>query len=72
MPWVSARWVPRLLTPEEKMKRVEASRRFLMQARRVRKFLDRVITTDETWLYYFELEGKRESRVWKTPGTPPP
>ena len=69
---VSARWVPRLLTPEEKMKHVETSRGFLMQVRRDRKVLDRVITTDETCLHYFEPEVKRESSVWKTPGTPPP
>ena len=43
-----------------------------MPARRDRKFLDHVITTDETWLHYFELEGKLESSVWKTPGTLPP
>ena len=69
---VSARWIQKLLTAEEKVKRLEASRAFLAQARRKRNFLDRIVTTDETWLHYYEPEEKRESSVWKTPGTPPP
>ena len=35
-------------------------------------FLDRIITTDETWLWHFDPETKAQSSVWKTPGTPPP
>ena len=64
---VSARWIPKLLTAEEKVKRVEASHAFLAQVRRDRNFLDRIVTTDETWLHYYEPEGKRESSVWKHP-----
>lgn len=69
---VSARWVPRLLKPEEKERRVRASESFLRRYEEDPGFLSRVITTDETWLHYFEPEGKRQSSVWKTPQTPPP
>jgi len=36
------------------------------------EFLDRIITTDETWLYHFDPETKAMSSVWKSPRTPPP
>lgn len=70
---VSARWVPRLLTDTEKECRVRCSETFL---RRYEDegcdFLDRIITTDETWLHHFDPETKAMSSVWKTPSTPPP
>ena len=71
---VCARWVPRLLTENQKDRRVRASQAFLQQYRKKgdEEFLDRIITTDETWLHYYDPEGKRESSVWKTAGTPPP
>ena len=65
MSHVSARWVPRLLTEEEKSARVSASRRFLDRSRSDPTFLDRIITTDETWVHYYEPEDKRMSMVWK-------
>ena len=70
---VSARWVPRLLNDHEKQVRVERSREFLERYRRDgTSFLDRIITTDETWLWHFDPESKIQSSVWKTPQTPPP
>lgn len=70
---VCARWVPRLLSAENKEVRVKASQAFLRRWRREGdRFLDRVVTTDETWLNYFDPESKRESMVWKRPGSPPP
>ena len=72
MSHVSARWVPRLLTEEEKSARVSASRRFLDRSRSDPTFLDRIITTDETWVHYYEPEDKRMSMVWKNRDSPPP
>lgn len=69
---VCARWVPRLLTAEEMNRRVAASINFLARHRRDANFLQKIITMDETWLHYFDPEGKRESSIWKTPNTPPP
>lgn len=69
---VSARWVPRLLSNEEMIRRVESSKMFLKKNNRDKRFLDKVITMDETWLHYYEPESKRQSSVWKTHGTPPP
>lgn len=63
---VSARWVLRLLKEEEKQRRVLCSREFLRcVGSGWGNFLDRIITTDETWLLHFDPEGKRELSVWK-------
>lgn len=35
-------------------------------------FLDCIITTDETWLHYYEPETKQQSSVWKNVDSPPP
>ena len=69
---VSARWVPRLLKNEERERQLHCSREFM---RRIEgeglTCLDRIITTDETWLFHYDPESKQESSVWKTPGSPP-
>lgn len=70
---VSARWVPRLLSMEEKQRRVHCSNEFIQRYETEGdEFLDRIVTTDETWLYYYDPETKAQSSVWKTPRTPPP
>ena len=72
MSHVSARWVPRLLTEEEKQVRVSVSKTFLRKVERDSTFLSRIITTDETWVHYYESEDKRMSVVWKNHNSPPP
>ncbi|KAK3084951.1 hypothetical protein FSP39_021962 [Pinctada imbricata] len=69
---VFARWVPRLLSEDEMNTRVAASKQFLARIDRDPDFLNKIITMDETWIHYYEPESKRQSSVWKTPGTPPP
>lgn len=70
---VHARWVPRLLKDHEKERRVQESRSFLRRVdREGDEFLRRVITTDETWLFFYDPETKQQSAVWKTPRSPPP
>ena len=69
---VCAHWIPRLLTENEKERRVVASREFLLKNQRNPTFLDRIITVDKTWLHYYDPEDKRQSCVWKTAQSPPP
>ena len=70
---VSARWVPRLLTDENKERRVSTSRAFLRKWKTGGDaFLDRIITSDETWLHYYDPETKQQSSVWKSSDSPPP
>jgi len=70
---VSARWVPRLLMADQEENRVKASRQFLQSYQREGDtFLDRIITTDESWFYYLDPETKSQSSVWKHTSSPPP
>ena len=65
---VSARWVPRLLSDEQKATRVECSTEFLNRFEMEGdQFLDNIITMDETWIWEYDPETKAESSVWKTP-----
>jgi len=70
---VCARWVPRLLTPEQKAVRVETPREVLRSfAEGGDEFLQSIITGNETWLHDYDPEGKQVSTVWKLPGSPTP
>ena len=35
-------------------------------------FLQRIVTTDETWLWFHDPETKEQSAVWKRSDSPPP
>ena len=70
---VHARWVPRLLKDFEKTRRVADSSAFLRRVEREgERFLSRIITTDETWLWLHDPETRSQSAVWKRTGSPPP
>jgi [histone H3]-lysine36 N-dimethyltransferase SETMAR len=69
----SARWVPRLLTPEQKLNRLSVCRDLLVHFRRNPKdFLRRFITVDETWVHHYTPETKEQSKQWTHKGSPPP
>lgn len=59
MPRVCALWISRLWKLKEKKWPVKASESFLLLHETDPSFISRVITADETWLHYFEPEGKR-------------
>lgn len=61
---VSARWVPHLLTAENRAERVRCAQEFFRMMRQEPGFLQRVITADETWLYYVTPETKNQSKQW--------
>lgn len=70
---VTARWVPKALTPNMKQDRVEACRELLtLEARIGPEFKTRLVTGDESWFRFYEPETRRESREWRHPGDPPP
>lgn len=69
---VSARWVPRMLTDENKKRRLEVSKVNLQILKRdPDQFCRRVLTMDETWVHHFDPETKRQSMSWKRPSSPP-
>lgn len=70
---VSARWVPRMLTPEQKRERVITSEANLaLFNSNPKSFLGRFVTVDETWVHHFDPESKVQSKEWRHRGSPPP
>lgn len=70
---VSARWVPRLLTPDQKRTRLDMSRENLeLFEADPDGFIERFLTMDECWVHHFEPETKKQSMQWKHTFSPPP
>jgi histone-lysine N-methyltransferase SETMAR len=70
---VSARCVPRMLTPEQKQNRCQISQQLLQRYQAdPDDFLSRLVTQDETWVHHFDPESKRQSLQWKHPWSPSP
>ena len=70
---VAARWVPKLLTEEQKKERVRLSRQNLrVYNANEEDFLARFVTMVETWVHYFDPETRQQSMEWKHPGSPTP
>ena len=68
---VCARWVPKMLTPDMKATRVNTSSVLLSRYNiNPENFLSRVVTGDETWVYYYDPPSKFESMEWKHAGSP--
>lgn len=70
---ISARWVPHLLSVEQKNARKEIAVDLLARYHREGDgFLKRIIAIDETWIRDFEPELKRQSMEWRHPSSPRP
>lgn len=69
----SARWVPRLLTPEHKAAKVKMAEDWIakMEADPA-NFKDAVVTIDESWVSHFMPETKVQSKEWSKVGAKPP
>lgn len=64
-----SKWVPRVLTPEQKQQRIEDSKSCLAIFQRHKsEFLRRYITMDETWIHHFTPESNRQSAEWRATG----
>ena len=59
--------VPKKLTEERKQRRVTICKDLLEWRDDI---LDRVITGDETWVYQYDPEKKRQIAQWKTANSP--
>jgi len=57
---VSAHWVPRMLTDEEKQNPVDVCTDLLCRLQAQPEiFLDRIVRQDYKWVHHFDLETKR-------------
>ena len=64
---ISARWVPHLLTDEQKRQLVKVAKKLLqMFPKYDKKQFANVVTGDETWVHYFEPVRKVSNKIWAT------
>ncbi|XP_011057112.1 PREDICTED: uncharacterized protein LOC105147650 [Acromyrmex echinatior] len=69
---LSARWVPRLLTIDQKQQRVDDSMAGLALLQRNRaNFFQRFVTMDEMWVHYHTPESNRQSAETEKPRKQP-
>jgi histone-lysine N-methyltransferase SETMAR len=66
---VSAKFVPRLLSDDQKAHRVSVCRELKQQARDDPNFISSIITGDETWMYGYDPETKQQSSQWQSPNS---
>ena len=64
--------VPKVLTDEQKENRVSISRELLDRVRGDPDFLEQEITGDETWVFEYDPDMKRQSSEWHTTKSPRP
>jgi len=69
---VAAKFVPRLLTEEQKQNRITVSQELLDRSNTDENFLKNVITGDETWVYGYDVETKVRSSQWVGKSSPRP
>ena len=64
-----SKWLPRLITPDQKQQRVEDSESCLELFKRGKKdFLRRYVTMNETWIDDYIPETRRSSAEWTGAG----
>lgn len=69
----TARWVPKLLTAEQKKERVRVCNKLIAAVNRDSKaMLARVVTMDETMVSFHTPETKKQSKQWIKKGQPGP
>lgn len=69
---VCAKMVPKVLTDGQKLRRVEVCQENLNMCESDPQFLNNVITGDESWIFEYDPETKRQSSEWHTPASPRP
>ena len=69
---VAAKFVPKLLTAEQKQRRVDISQDMLQSVDNDDNFLTSIITEDESWVYGYDPETKFQSSQWQSPQDPRP
>jgi hypothetical protein len=69
---ISARFVSRLLSDDQKAHRVSVCRELKQQARDDPNFISNIITGDETWVYGYDPGTKQQSSQWKLSNSPRP
>ena len=69
---ICVKMVPKLLDDDQKERRVEVCQDILEHLQTEPDLLQRVITGDESWIFEYDPETKRQSLQWKCPLSPKP
>ena len=69
---VSAKFVPKVLSEEQKQSRVEDSKEMIEFITSNAGVLESLVTCDESWIYRYDPESKRQSAEWKHFDSPRP
>ncbi|UYV79484.1 hypothetical protein LAZ67_17002840 [Cordylochernes scorpioides] len=67
-----AKFIPRFLTNEQKLCRLATCENMLEMTRTDPEWKDKIITGDETWVYDYDPETKRQYVEWRGQGEPRP
>ena len=69
---ICAKFVPRVLREYPKERRCHDSREMVKLFNSDPAVLDALVTCDESWIYCYDTETKRQSSQWKHAGSPRP
>ena len=69
---ICAKVVPRVLREDQKERRCHDSREMVELINSDSALLDALVTCDESWIYCYDPETKRQSSQWKHAGSPRP
>ena len=72
MHWIAAKFVPTVLTQDQKDSRVAICRELKETVKNDPTLLLNVIPCDESIVYAYDPETKLQSSQWKSPGSPRP
>ena len=62
---ICARWVPHLLTDEQKQSWVRLASQVIEKYNKCDpRRLEEIVTGDETWIYHFQPDSKAKNKVW--------
>ena len=63
---VCARWIPHLLTEEQKAQRLKCARELLKKYKGCNnRIISNLLTGDETWIHMFEPQRRADNKQWK-------
>ena len=69
---ICAKFVPRVLREDQKERRCHDSREMVKLISSDPVVFDALVTCDESWIYCYDPETKRQSSQWKHAGSPRP
>ena len=63
---VCTRWIPHLLTEEQKTQRLKCAQELLKTYKGCNNWvISNLLTGDETWVHMFELQRRADNKQWK-------